>query len=197
MSEIITNFLPFNQQQQAIIPKVIRYLRYYPYDLWLLFNFFVSHFFARIFKKENSNQNYIEHIYKYFLKTTYSEAEIDFYLKRLENGEVTRFTLLVSFLMIPASVEQKMFHTLGTLSHHEARLELVRKQLPAAQYVLDIGGASGEEVSGSLLMMGYPHKPKRIDIVDLPGNERFFKSSSPDIEFHTTSEGTNPFLSLS
>ena len=190
MTQTITNFFQLNQQQQTIIPKFIRYLRYYPHDLWLLVIFFISHVFSRVFKQENSNKNYIEHIYKYFLKTTYSEADINFYLQQLEDGEVTRFSLLVSFLMIPASVEQKLFHTLGTSSHHEARLELVQKQLPAAQHILDIGGAAGKEVSGSLLMMGYPHKPERIDIVDLPGNERFFKSSSPDIEFHTTPEGT-------
>jgi len=92
--------------------------------------------------------------------------------------------------MIPASVEQKLFHTQGILSHHQARLELVQKQLPAAQYILDIGGASGSEPSGSLLLMGYPHQPKRIDIVDLPGNERFFQSSSPDIKTYTTPQGT-------
>lgn len=190
MTQVITNFLQFNQQQQAIIPKFIRYLRYYPYDLWLLFNFYISHLFLGIFRKENSNQNYIEHIYKYFLKTTYSEADINFYLQQLENGEVTRFSLLVSFLMIPASVEQKLFHTQGILSHHQARLELVQKQLPPAEYILDIGGASGSEPCGSLLLMGYPHQPKRIDIVDLPGEERFFQCLSPDMKTYITPQGT-------
>ncbi|MEM6401339.1 MAG: methyltransferase domain-containing protein [Cyanobacteria bacterium P01_D01_bin.116] len=190
MAETITNFFQLNQQQQAIIPKFFRYLRYYPHDLWLLFNFVISHIFLRFLRKENSNKNYIEHIYKYFIKTTYSEADINFYLQQLENGEVTRFALLASFLMIPASLEQKLFHTQGTSSHHEARLELVQKQLPAAQCILDIGGASGREPSGSLLMMGYPHQPKRIDIVDLPGNERFFQSSSEDIKTYTTPQGT-------
>lgn len=190
MTQAITNFLQFNQQQQSFIPKFIRYLRYYPYDLWLLFNFYISHLFFIIFRKENSDKNYIEHIYKYFLKSTYSDAEIDFYLQQLENGEVTRFSLLVSFLMIPASVEQKLFHTQGILSHHQARLELVQKQLPAARYILDIGGASGSEPSGSLLLMGYPHQPKCIDIVDLPGNERFFQCLSEDIKTYTTPQGT-------
>lgn len=190
MTQAITNFLQFNQQQQAVIPKLIRYLRYYPHDLWLLSNFFISHIFLRIFRKENSNKNYIEHLYKYFLKTTYSEADINFYLQQLENGEVTRFSLLISFLMIPASVEQKLFHTQGTLSHHQARLELVQKQLPPAECILDIGGASASEPCGSLLLMGYPHQPKRIDIVDLPGEERFFQSSSVDVKTYITPQGT-------
>lgn len=188
MNQTITNFLQFNQQQ-ALIPKFIRYLRYYPHDLWLLLTFFINHLFARVFRKENSNKNYIQHIYKYFLKTTYSEADINFYLQKLENGEVTRFALLASFLMIPASLEQKLFHTQGTLSHHQARLELVQK-LPAAKYILDIGGACDREPSGSLLMMGYPHKPQHIDIVDLPGDERLFPSSFSDIQTYTTPQGT-------
>jgi hypothetical protein len=41
--------------------------------------------------------------------------------------------------MIPASLEQKFFHTQGILSHHQARLQLVQNTLPPAQLILDLG----------------------------------------------------------
>lgn len=191
ITEIIKSFFQFNQQKQVIITKIVRYLSYYPKDLWLLFQFFIRHSLSCAFGKDNSNKTYIKHIYQYFLKSTYCETEIDFYLKQLENGEITRITLLFSFLMIPASLEQKLFHTQGILSHHQARLQLVQKKLPPAQLILDLGGAAGSDPSGTLLSMGYPYQPERIDIVDLPSEERFFKSSSvSDIECHTTPQGT-------
>ncbi len=194
MAKIIRNFFQINQHHQVFISKIIRYLHYYPKDLWLLLQFFIQHTLSSILRKENSHQNYVEHIYQYFLKTTYCEADIDFYEKKLKNGEITRITLLCSFFMMPASLEQKLFHTQGILSHHEARLQLVSKELPPAKLILDLGGASGSNPSGSLLIMGYPYQPERIDIVDLPSNERFFKSSSVnDINCHRTPQGTQVY----
>jgi SAM-dependent methyltransferase len=179
-----------NRETQATLSKVFRYLRYYPQDLWRVFHFLVRHWIACAIERNNSNQTYVQHLYQYFLKNRDRQPDIHFYSEQLNQGKVSRLGLLFSFLMIPASLEQKLFHTQGNFSHHRARLALVQNELPSAERILDLGGASGHDPQGSLLAMGYPHHPKQIDIIDLPIEQRFFQSDAPMIEQHTTAQGT-------
>ncbi|HTL90511.1 MAG TPA: methyltransferase domain-containing protein [Leptolyngbya sp.] len=179
-----------NPQTQAKLSKIIRYLRYYPKDLWLALQFLAQHWIACAIEQENSNQSYVEHLYRYFLRKSDQQSDIDFYVALLDQAKVSHLGLLFSFLMIPASWEQKLFHTQANFSHHLARLNLVQNELPSAQRILDLGGASGRELRGSLLTMGYPHRPTQIDIVDLPIEARFCQSDAVMIERHTTPEGT-------
>lgn len=180
-----------NRRTQAKLFKVFRYLRYYPQDLWQVLQFWVRHRIAVAITQDHSHQAYVQHLYQYFLNTRDRQADdIDFYSNQLDQGKISRLGLLFSFLMIPASWEQKFFHTQGNFSHHQARLKLVQNELPAAQRILDLGGASGSDPQGSLLAMGYPYHPKRIDIVDLPIAERFFQSDAPPIEQYTTAHAT-------
>jgi SAM-dependent methyltransferase len=179
-----------NREIQAKIFKVFRYLRYYPQDLWQVLQFLVRHQLACAIERNNTNQTYVQHLYQYFLKVGDRQSDIDFYSKQLDQGNVSRLALLFSFLMIPASWEQKLFHTQGNFSHHLARLALVQNELPSAQQILDLGGASGHDPQGSLLAMGYPHPAKQIDIIDLPIEQRFFQSDAPMIEQYATAQGT-------
>lgn len=173
-----------NRETQVKLSKVLRYLRYYPHDLWQISRFWVRHQLAQ----EKSDRAFVEHLYQYFLQVEHP-SDIEFYANQLDQGKVSRLGLLCSFLMIPASWEQKFFHTQGNFSHHQARLRLIQTELPAAERILDLGGAAGDDPRGSLLAMGYPHRPKQIDIVDLPIDQRFFQSNTPPIERHTA-EGT-------
>lgn len=175
-----------NREMQVKFSKVLRYLRYYPQDLWRVLQFWVVHLLK---KRDESNHTYVKHLYQYFLKKRDRQTDIDFYTSQLDQGKVSRLGLLFSFLMIPASWEQKFFHTQGNHAHHQARLTLIQTALPAAERILDLGGA-GLEPQGSLLTMGYPHCPKQIDIVDLPIEQRFFQSDVPLIQQYTTEKGT-------
>ncbi len=188
----MTRIIASQHSNREILEKVFRYLQYYPKDLlrilYFLFRYRLTQF------SNNTNRTYIEGIYKYFLGKEISETEVDFFLRCLEKGEANRITLLFSFLMIPGKLEQKFFHTQGIFSHHQARLQLVENKLPPADFILDLGGALEGIPSGSLLHMGYPYQPKRIDIVDLPHDERFVKCSSPDeLTQYSTPQGTQIF----
>lgn len=55
---------------------------------------------------------------------------------------------------------------------HEARQILFQNRLPAGEIVVDLGGAAHNSPDGALLLMGYPHTPRQITIVDLPPAER-------------------------
>lgn len=50
---------------------------------------------------------------------------------------------------------------------HEARKAWVRTLPPFAR-LLDIGGSSRTHAEGALIQMGYPHRPRNLDILDLP-----------------------------
>jgi hypothetical protein len=50
---------------------------------------------------------------------------------------------------------------------HEARKAWVRT-LPPFTRLLDIGGSSRTHAEGALIQLGYPHRPRQLDILDLP-----------------------------
>lgn len=62
---------------------------------------------------------------------------------------------------------------------HEARSNLIKTLLPPAKRILDLGGAAAFDNRGALLIMGYPHKPEEIVIVDLPPGMRV-ASATPE-----------------
>ncbi|MEM9265516.1 MAG: methyltransferase domain-containing protein [Cyanobacteria bacterium P01_F01_bin.13] len=191
MFKAIKDIILKQPNPNAAVAKIFRYLRYYPADLCLIAYFLIRHNLSCLFKQDKSNEAFIRNIYKYFLNKTDCQTGTEFFLEQLESKKVTRTTLLFSFLMLPASLEQRFFNTQGIQSHHQARLQLVQLQLPAADHILDLGGASDNNPSGSLLGMGYPHEPQRIDIIDLPDEERLLKSSpTHGMTFYSTPQGT-------
>ncbi|MEM1241844.1 MAG: methyltransferase domain-containing protein [Cyanobacteria bacterium P01_H01_bin.26] len=192
MSKVIKDIFLNQPNRQAVFAKVIRYLRYYPVDLGAMVYFLIQHNLSSLFKQDKSNKTFVRNVYQYFLGKSDCHTGVDFFIDQLESGQVTRKSLLFSFLMLPASLEQRFFKTQGLHSHHQARLELVQKLLPAAEHILDLGGASDNNPSGSLLGMGYPHRPKQIDIIDLPDEARLIKSSSTHgMTFYKTPQGTD------
>jgi SAM-dependent methyltransferase len=51
---------------------------------------------------------------------------------------------------------------------HRARLLLIQQRLPRGEVVVDLGGAAPEHPQRSaLLLMGYPHRPRHVIVVDL------------------------------
>jgi SAM-dependent methyltransferase len=58
------------------------------------------------------------------------------------------------------------------LALHESRVQLVQRLLPAAEVVVDLGGAAHDCPEGALLAMGYPHSPAEVMIIDLPPDRR-------------------------
>ena len=51
---------------------------------------------------------------------------------------------------------------------HRARLRLIQQRLPPGDVVVDLGGAAPQHPQRSaLLLMGYPHRPRHLLVVDL------------------------------
>lgn len=62
----------------------------------------------------------------------------------------------------------------GQDARHFARRRLVAR-LPAADVIVDLGGSSPHADEGALHAMGYPHRWRRMVIVDLPPAERYIE----------------------
>lgn len=60
------------------------------------------------------------------------------------------------------------------LAVHASRMEMVQRCVPPAETIIDLGGAAHKFPEGALLALGYPHKPRRIWIVDLPPGQRLY-----------------------
>lgn len=48
------------------------------------------------------------------------------------------------------------------------------KTVPAARSILDIGGSSANDPQGALIELGYPHRPERLHILDLPPGQQYW-----------------------
>ncbi len=63
---------------------------------------------------------------------------------------------------------------------HQERCRLVRN-LPAAEVIVDLGGATPNDPRGALVIMGYPHRFRTLTIVDVPPNESLEQRSARTI----------------
>ncbi len=114
------------------------------------------------------NELYLKAVYRAFLKRDPDAAGLKYYLTALQRRTLTHFGVIRSVLNSSEfrNVYKLPVHPLNAL--HQARMMLVQNYLPAAQYIVDLGGAAPGHPEGALLAMGYPHQPREIVIVDLP-----------------------------
>jgi SAM-dependent methyltransferase len=93
---------------------------------------------------------------------------------QLKEGRLTRFGVVLTLASMPqhkvAVTDWKHYSYVESL--HMARCLMVR-DVPAADVIVDVGGAAPASIQGALLVMGYQHCFNRLTIVDLPPQRRF------------------------
>ncbi len=108
----------------------------------------------------------IDAAFRAFLRRPATASERDYYGRFLSRGTARSRTLP---RLLERSVDFAEAHGVDPIPFwavHGARMQLVQERIPAAETIVDLGGSSGEAEEGALLGMGYPHRPKRIDIID-------------------------------
>jgi SAM-dependent methyltransferase len=118
------------------------------------------------------DQAFLSSAYRTFLEREPDDDGRQYYLEALRRKSLSRWGVLRS---ITQSSEYKQRYGLAVSyldAQHQARMMLVRRCLPAAQVIVDLGGAASGRPEGALLAMGYPHHPREIWIVDLPPLQR-------------------------
>lgn len=123
------------------------------------------------------NRLFVRALYRVCLKREPDSDGLDYYLLALQRKTMRRRDVLRSILESNEfkTVHHLPIHPLNAL--HQARMMVVRQQLPPANIIVDLGGASEGHPEGALLAMGYPHRPYRLIIVDLPPDQRMSKRS--------------------
>jgi ubiquinone/menaquinone biosynthesis C-methylase UbiE len=130
---------------------------------------------------------FLQTAYRTYLKRDPDEIGRQHYLEMLQRKRINRWGILRS---ITQSSEFKQVHSLPVHPFdavHQARMMLIRHRLPPAEMIVDLGGAATGCPEGALLIMGYPHRPREILIVDLPPCERLngAKNAEPSQAFVT------------
>jgi SAM-dependent methyltransferase len=130
--------------------------------------------------------------FRVMLRRSADPEELATWVGRLERGELVWTGLIWQLL---CSAEFRRLHPEWSLPRddwpqiqqaiHKARCLLVQKELPAADTIVDLGGACTEAIEGALLWMGYPHPVREITIIEVPPEKRMFA----DTFAHVAEEG--------
>jgi ubiquinone/menaquinone biosynthesis C-methylase UbiE len=130
-----------------------------------------------------SNRAFIASLYRSVLTRPPSREDLKAWKNALASG-ASRQQVVRAIVNSPEFLNMYMTRGKPSLfwdSLHAVRVEMMRKLLPAAEHVLDLGGAGSQE--GSLLKAGYPHRPKTVSIIDLPPTDRLLKAEETETEF--------------
>jgi ubiquinone/menaquinone biosynthesis C-methylase UbiE/uncharacterized protein YbaR (Trm112 family) len=130
---------------------------------------------ARLSLKEHKVPDdalFLRAVYRCYLKREPDEVGRAYFSAALARKSLTRRGLVDS---IQQSSEFKLLHGLRVHpldAMHQSRMWLVQNCLPAANSIVDLGGAAVGHQEGALLLLGYPYRPREIIIVDLPPPDR-------------------------
>jgi SAM-dependent methyltransferase len=168
-------------------------LRLYPAVRLRLYGAVVADYLLRAGRRAlpRDDEAWLAAAYSVLLGREIDAAGTQLFLGRLQQGEMSPFAVLDS---ICDSSEFKRRHNLPIRpldALHQARMLLIQSRLPAADAILDLGGAAHNEPRGALLMLGYPYVPQSITIIDLPPDARIGGAAAAEsAQELTTPEGT-------
>lgn len=96
-------------------------------------------------------------------------AGFDYYLTRLRGQIVDR--RMFARMLTESEEFKSTYRPTFADRLHVARKKMI-SLLPQADCVVDLGGSCPTDIEGALHAMGYPYRPKRLIIVDLPFDTR-------------------------
>ncbi len=116
-----------------------------------------------------NHRDFIAMAFLLILNRPPDESGIQYYLERLD-GQLFNRQQFIQFLFESPEYHSR-FEPKFPDRLHEARKEFI-KTLPAAECIVDLGGACPTVIEGALYTNGYRYRAKRLIIVDLPFDTR-------------------------
>jgi hypothetical protein len=114
-------------------------------------------------------ERFVTRAYELILKRPPDAEGLEHHTRALRLGDVSPLDFVQGMFESP---EYQSVGKLGALqSLHQARQMMVR-QLPKADTILDLGGAADDFPAGALVLMGYPYPFRRLTIVEPPRDYR-------------------------
>ena len=138
-----------------------------------------------------SHHDFIVLAFLVILNRLPDEGGIQYYLERLDGLLINR-QQFIQFLFESAEYHSRFEPTFPDRLH-EARKEFV-KTLPQAECIVDLGGACPTVPEGALYTNGYPHRARRLIIVDLPFDTRMIIPRDFREEKIVREEGTIEYI---
>ena len=122
-------------------------------------------------------EEFVRLAYLVLLRRPVDETGMGDWRRRIERGTFDTQRVLDTLL---GSDEYLASHGADIFRYlHMARQQWVRTLAPFDS-ILDIGGSSAGRREGALIELGYPHRPARLDILDLPPDRQFWGTPTFD-----------------
>jgi hypothetical protein len=132
---------------------------------------------ARTAAEDIGPDEYVRLAYLVVLRRPADPTGIEGWRRQIERGNFSTQRVLGSLL---GSEEYLANHGADIfLRLHMARQRWIRS-VDAFDTILDIGGSSAGLREGALIELGYPHRPSRLDILDLPPDRQFWGTPTFD-----------------
>lgn len=118
-----------------------------------------------------SDEDYVRMAYLVLLRREIDSAGLQAWRDVIAAGRFNQQNVVNTIL---ASDEYLSRFGIDLLSiQHRSRQEWIRT-VPRFDRILDIGGSSPTLREGSLIELGYPHRPSRLDILDRPPDQQYW-----------------------
>lgn len=166
-------------------------LKSYWLQVLLKIRFTKNYLFLKRKQNLSDDEKFLVAIYRAYLGRDPDASGLQTYLVGLKTGQMSRKQVTKS---IGQSFEFKAYWYLQLQpgeALHSARIELVQNHIPAGNIIVDLGGATAHSPEGALLLMGYPHTPQQITIVDLPIEQRLGDWENQEPPSLVTAKGTH------
>jgi hypothetical protein len=118
-----------------------------------------------------SDEDYVRMAYVVLLQRPIDASGLYAWRTHITSGRFTRTSVVNTILQSDEYIARFGVDIIGIM--HRSRQMWIRT-IPAFDEVLDIGGSSPTMPEGALIQHGYPHRPSRIDILDLPPDQQYW-----------------------
>ena len=125
-------------------------------------------------KAVSEDIEFVSRAYELILQRPLDKAGKVFWDSRIQDNTFSKTNLVDTLVESPEyqMLKRTPFHEMVHLSR-----TLWVKDLPKATSILDIGGSSPNIEQGALIELGYPYRPKKLFIFDLPPEEQYWGKS--------------------
>jgi SAM-dependent methyltransferase len=127
--------------------------------------------FTAIDVRTMSDEDWIRIAYIALLQRKIDDIGLDYWLQRVKSGSFNYKDLIDTLIQSPEYIMH--YRTPFNSVLHQVRVKWV-SSLPHFSKILDIGGSSPNISLGAMIELGYPHRPQKLIIFDLPPEKQYW-----------------------
>jgi SAM-dependent methyltransferase len=118
-----------------------------------------------------SEEDYVRNAYQVLLRREIDDSGLRTWREYIASGQFNRQYVIEAILDSEEYLSRFGIDVLSII--HRSRKDWIETVHPFDR-ILDIGGSSPNRPEGALIELGYPYRPSRIDILDLPPEKQYW-----------------------